>query len=68
MLSIDRSVGKRIAYLRKQIRLSQEDLAKISGVNYKHIGKIEAGLIGTRIPTLVRLAVALDVSLEMLLA
>lgn len=66
MLPVNRSVGQLIAYYRNLQGLSRHDLAEISGVNYKHLCNIEAGVKGTRIPTLVRLAVALGITLEAL--
>lgn len=56
--------GKRIKELRKQKKLTQEQLSELVGVDYKQIGNIETGTYFTTMPTLERIASALDVEIE----
>lgn len=56
--------GKRIKELRKQKKLTQEQLSELVGIDYKQIGNIETGTYFTTMPTLERIAGALDVEIE----
>ncbi len=56
--------GKRIKELRKKKKLTQEQLGELVGVDYKQIGNIETGTYFTTMPTLERIAGALDVEIE----
>lgn len=57
-------IGKRIAELRHEKKLSQVQLAELSGVGYSHIGRIELGRYSVGIDTLSKIAEALGVELE----
>jgi len=54
------SVGARIRRRRRELRLTQIDLAKASGVNQGYISTIERGLVKPRKATVDALSVALD--------
>ena len=58
------SLGKRIAYYRKERKLSQAKLADIIGMEHNHLSCIEAGLKYPRINLIARIAVGLGVSIE----
>ncbi len=56
--------GKRIKELRKQKKLTQEQLGELVGINYKQIGNIETGTYFTTMQTLEKIAKALDVEIN----
>ncbi len=55
--------GKRIKELRKQKKLTQEQLGELVGIDYKQIGNIETGTYFTTMPTLEKIAKALNVEI-----
>jgi transcriptional regulator with XRE-family HTH domain len=57
-----RPLGSQLRRLRLERRLSQERLAELAGLNYKHIGRIELAKVEPGADVLVRLARALRVS------
>ena len=57
-----RSLGRRIAFLRKKKGMSQDDFAEVSGKMVNTISKIERGITDLRISTLVSVADALEVA------
>lgn len=63
-----RVVGKRIRDQRKRLGMTQERVAEVAEVDRKHISTIEAGETEPRIYTLVRIAGALDLPVEELVA
>jgi transcriptional regulator with XRE-family HTH domain len=60
--------GRRVRELRRQKRLSQEQLAARADLHWTYVSGVERGLRNPGLNTLVRLANALDVSLPELLA
>ena len=62
------TLGKRIAILRKQKGLSQEQFAEISGKMINTISNIERGLADPKITTLLSFSNALNVPIQDLLA
>jgi transcriptional regulator with XRE-family HTH domain len=60
----NKTLGKNIAYYRKERKLSQAKLAAIVGMGDNHLSCIEIGLKYPNICTLARLAVGLGVSFE----
>lgn len=56
--------GKRIKELRKKKKITQEQLGEIVGVDNKQIGNIETGTYFTTMPTLEKIAFALDCELK----
>ncbi len=55
--------GKRIKELRKAKKLTQEQLGELVGIDYKQIGNIETGTYFTTMPTLEKIANALEVEI-----
>lgn len=66
LFSTDMSFGERILAVRKKRQLSQEALAKMIGVHPPVIGRYERGEVKPSIETAVKIAAALDVSLDYL--
>ncbi len=67
MEDVRKRVGDRIRQLRKEKRLSQEELGDKSDLHYTHIGAIERGEKNWSIDTLVKVAVGLNVTVNDLL-
>lgn len=62
-------IRKNIRYLRNRGKLTQEELAKLAGISYVTITKIERGVVNNpRVWTLIKIAKALGVSLDNLTA
>lgn len=61
---IEKRFGAKLAYLRKQKKLSQMKLAEIVDMNFNYIGQIERGEANVTIKTMRVLANALDVELK----
>jgi transcriptional regulator with XRE-family HTH domain len=61
-------VGERIREQRKRSGMTQERVAHAAELDRKHIGMIETGQAEPRIGTLIRIAGALDVPVEKLIA
>ena len=59
-----KNLGRRIAYLRKQQGMSQEDFAEASGKMINTISNIERGLSDPKISTLLSISNALNTSIE----
>ena len=60
-------IGRRVRKLRKQKKMSQEELAYLIGVSVITVSRIESGQNAMNIQTLIRLSETLDVSLEEIL-
>jgi transcriptional regulator with XRE-family HTH domain len=58
--------GRKVAQLREQIGLTQEDLAEAVGLNARHLQAIEAGDYWPTLPTLKALRKALKTTWESL--
>ena len=63
---IHRIIGERIRDIRKQQRLTQEELAEKAGIDRSHMGFIEQGRRQPTVTTLHKIAQALSVSFEKL--
>ena len=63
---ISRDIGKAIRIRRKQLKLTQQDVADLAGLARYTIGRVEKGDSGTQLGTLSRIAgaVGLNVSLS----
>lgn len=61
---IEKRFGAKLAYVRKQKKLSQMRLAEIVDMNFNYIGQIERGEANVTIKTMRVLANALDVELK----
>jgi len=59
-------VGKRIQTFRRNLGLTQEQLAEKAGLSLKHLGEIERGRGNPTLSSLENLAKALDVSVVQL--
>ena len=59
-------IGKRIAELRKERKLSQVDLALKTGLDKGHIARIELGRYSVGLDTLQKIADALEVKIELI--
>lgn len=55
------SIGRKIALLRAEKGISQEDLAGASEVNRGYISRIENGHVSFSIPVLLKIADALEI-------
>jgi transcriptional regulator with XRE-family HTH domain len=62
------AVGKRIRDERNRLRMTQERLAQIAELDRKHISSIETGKIDPGTSTLIRIAGALGMPMESLVA
>jgi len=60
-------LGKNIKYYRAKLNMTQEELAKLSGVNRSHLASIESGMLNTSIRIVGKLAQALGVTASDLL-
>ena len=58
-----KSLGEVIARLRKEKKLTQEELGKMTGTSQMTIKRLESATVGTRVDNLVAIASALDVRL-----
>ncbi len=63
-LDLLHQLGKRIAYLRKQGRMSQLDLSLATGISKSHLSDIECGRRNPSLLTLGTIAQGLGVTLE----
>ncbi|HVQ91295.1 MAG TPA: helix-turn-helix transcriptional regulator [Mycobacteriales bacterium] len=63
-----RGLGKRIKLLRIDRELSQEQLAKASGMSRNFVSSVERGAHGVDVVRLVRLAAALGVDVAVLVS
>lgn len=68
VLHVRRRIGSRIHRRRRQLKLSQEELAEHVGFSPNYIAHLERGSRGISLATLVRLARGLRTSLAHLLA
>lgn len=59
-----KALGKRIAQLRKQKGMSQEDFADVSGKMINTISNIERGLSDPKVTTLMSISKALGISID----
>lgn len=56
--------GRKLAYIRKNKKLSQMKLAEIADMNFNYIGQIERGEANVTIHTMHVIADALDVAMK----
>ena len=62
--SYRRILGQNIRGLRKEARLSQEQLGEKAELSYKYVGEIERGCVNVSLDALMRIAKALKVQLR----
>jgi XRE family transcriptional regulator, regulator of sulfur utilization len=63
-LSHRRIVGQKIRAFRKELDLSQEQLAEKADLSYKYVGEVERGCVNVSLDSLVRIAKALRIPLR----
>ena len=63
-MNIQMTLGQQVRALRRQRRLTQEQLAELAGVSLQRIGEIERGQGNPTLNSLVKLSDALDISLS----
>jgi transcriptional regulator with XRE-family HTH domain len=61
-------IGKKIAMLRLQRGVTQEDLANSCGIHRSHMGQLERGELNVTLATLLTVAAALHISISELFA
>ena len=59
-------IGNRIAALRKQARLTQEQLADRAGLQRTHVGRIEAGRYAVTLEVVQAIAQALGMTVDII--
>jgi len=64
MLDIKRILGENIKALRKRDKLTKEQLAEKSNIDYKFFQKIETGKRNITVNTLIRICNSLNVTLK----
>lgn len=57
-------VGERIKTARRKKGYTQSDLARITGLSQPHIGHIESGKTKVGLPTILKIANALDTTID----
>ena len=57
-------LGKRIKILREEKHLTQEKLAEKAGISLDYLGKVEVNINRPGLKTLLKLARALEISME----
>jgi len=62
-MSAEKRLGLKLRALRKQRRLTQEEVAELSGFSIQHVGDIERGQANPTLACLVKLAEVMDLSL-----
>lgn len=60
-------IGERIKHSRETAGYTQEKLADLIDVSIQYISDLERGIVGTSIPTLIKLCEALNVSCDFIL-
>lgn len=64
MSDILKVLGRNIKYYRTKLGLTQEELAKLSGVNRSHLAGIESAHLNPAVKTIEKLARGLEVSVS----
>ncbi len=59
--SVRKELGKKIRFLRKERRLTQEELGERAGLSYKFIGEVERGAVNISLDSIVKISNALGV-------
>ena len=62
-----KKLGLRIKELRKKKKLTQDELSELSGMNAKHLGEVERGIINISVQNIDKIAESLGVPLLVLL-
>ena len=59
-------IGQRIALLRKQAKMSQEQLAQAAGLQRTHVSRIEAGKYAVTLETIQAIAEAIGMTVDII--
>ena len=60
-------IGKRITELRKSMNMTKKDFAKIIGISSQYLGRVEAGIHGLSLDSMMALCQATNVSADYIL-
>lgn len=63
-----KNIGKKIKEERETLKLTQKELAQRAGIDFRFLGNIERGVSKPSVDTLVKIARALDMPLDILVA
>ena len=63
-MTIEKQLGMRIRYLRKNKKMSIEDLALEAGINKNYLSDLERGKRNPTIKVMEKIAVALEISIS----
>ena len=61
------NIGSNIRTARKRADLTQEEMSELIGVTPQYLSDLERGLVGTSIPTLIKICTKLNVSSDFIL-
>jgi len=60
-------IGKRITELRKSMNMTKKEFAKLIGISSQYLGKVEAGIHGLSLDSMMALCQATNVSADYIL-
>lgn len=63
-----KNIGKKIKQERETLKLTQKELAQRAGIDFRFLGNIERGVSKPSLDTIVKIAQALDIPLDILVA
>jgi transcriptional regulator with XRE-family HTH domain len=63
-----KNIGKKIKEERETLKLTQKELAKRAGIDFRFLGNIERGISKPSLDTIVKISRALDIPLDILVA
>jgi len=63
-MSYKKQMGQRIKCRRKELRLTQENIAEYLDISVKHYSEAERGLAGLSIENLIKLSALFDLSID----
>ncbi len=64
MDEIKKRVGSKIRFLREQRKMLQREVASLSGLPVRTVGRIERGEVDVRITSLYKISKALEISIK----
>ncbi len=67
MSDYKKAMGERLRRQRKQLHLTQEQLAECLNISIKHYSEAERGLVGLSVENLIKVSEVLGISLDYLL-
>ncbi len=63
MTNFRKNIGETLRVIRKQKGLTQDKVAEFANIDSKHYSRIERGVSGTRVNTLIEICSALEISI-----